>query len=70
MRGEWYGSVPMVSGEVLRAAAPLVSSGQLQAVVDKAYNCQDAELAFQHIDRVQQVGKTVVRFRLVSGHNS
>uniref|UniRef100_A0A6A7G0W3 Reticulon-4-interacting protein 1 homolog n=1 Tax=Hirondellea gigas TaxID=1518452 RepID=A0A6A7G0W3_9CRUS len=62
VRGISYGHTPLVSGDILRKISPLVSAGKLQAVVDKAYNCQDAELAFQHIDKVQQVGKTVIRF--------
>ncbi|XP_018015362.1 reticulon-4-interacting protein 1 homolog, mitochondrial isoform X2 [Hyalella azteca] len=63
LEGSWYGSVPTESGLILRQISPLVEEGKLRAVVDKAFNCQDAELAFAHVDSTQQVGRTVVRFR-------
>ncbi|KAK3862316.1 hypothetical protein Pcinc_031812 [Petrolisthes cinctipes] len=52
-----------VNGHVLEEVGPLVASGQLQAVVDKAYSAQDAEVAFTHVAKGEQVGKTVLRFR-------
>ncbi|XP_071536787.1 reticulon-4-interacting protein 1 homolog, mitochondrial-like isoform X2 [Panulirus ornatus] len=52
-----------VSGEVLEKVTPMVDSGQLQAVVDKAYSAQDAEVAFAHVAKGEQIGRTVVRFR-------
>lgn len=52
-----------VNGKVLDNVLPLVNSGRLQAVVDKAYSAQDAEVAFAHVAKGEQIGKTVVRFR-------
>ncbi|KAF2366672.1 Alcohol dehydrogenase N-terminal [Trinorchestia longiramus] len=62
LEGSWYSSAPTESGKILQHVSSLVAEGKLRAVVDKAYNCQDAELAFSHIDTTQQVGRTVVRF--------
>ncbi|KAK7074880.1 hypothetical protein SK128_020693 [Halocaridina rubra] len=55
-----------VNGKVLEKILPLVESGRLQAVVDKAYSAQDAEVAFGHIAKGEQIGKTVVRFSINS----
>lgn len=55
-----------VNGMVLDAVLPLVDSGRLQAVVDKAYSAQDAEVAFAHVAKGEQIGKTVVRFSINS----
>lgn len=52
-----------ISGKVLERVAPLVATGQLQAIVDKTYAAQDAEVAFHHITQGEPVGKTVIRFR-------
>ena len=52
-----------VKGDVLDKVVPLINSGQLQAVVDKAYSAQDAEVAFAHVAKGEQIGRTVVRFR-------
>ncbi|XP_063611991.1 reticulon-4-interacting protein 1 homolog, mitochondrial-like isoform X1 [Penaeus indicus] len=51
-----------VCGSVLDSVAPLVEAGRLQAVVDKAYSAQDAEVAFGHVAKGEQIGRTVVRF--------
>ncbi|XP_037789148.1 2-methylene-furan-3-one reductase-like isoform X3 [Penaeus monodon] len=51
-----------VCGSVLESVAPLVEAGRLQAVVDKAYSAQDAEVAFGHVAKGEQIGRTVVRF--------
>ncbi|XP_042231165.1 reticulon-4-interacting protein 1 homolog, mitochondrial-like isoform X2 [Homarus americanus] len=59
--GRWGTSE--VSGNVLEKVSPLVDSGRLQAVVDKVYTAQDAEVAFSHVAKGEQIGKTVVRFR-------
>lgn len=53
-----------VSGEVLQQVTPLVESGRLQAVVDKAYSAQDAEVAFAYLSKGEQIGKTVLRFSI------
>ncbi|XP_069945410.1 reticulon-4-interacting protein 1 homolog, mitochondrial-like isoform X2 [Cherax quadricarinatus] len=60
--GRW-GTV-VVSGSVLEKVSPLIESGRLQAVVDKAYSAQDAEVAFSHVAKGEQIGKTVVRFSI------
>lgn len=52
-----------VKGQVLEKVVPLVNAGQLQAVVDKAYSAQDAEVAFAHVAKGEQIGRTVLRFR-------
>ncbi|XP_069157802.1 reticulon-4-interacting protein 1 homolog, mitochondrial isoform X2 [Procambarus clarkii] len=52
-----------VNGEVLEKVSPLIDAGRLQAVVDKAYSAQDAEVAFAHVAKGEQIGKTVIRFR-------
>ena len=52
-----------MKGNVLEKVVPLINSGQLQAVVDKVYSAQDAEVAFAHVAKGEQVGRTVVRFR-------
>lgn len=52
-----------VKGDILEKVVPLINSGQLQAVVDKAYSAQDAEVAFAHVAKGEQIGRTVVRFR-------
>ena len=41
----------------------MITSGQLQPIVDKAYSAQDAEVAFHHVAKGDQIGKTVIRFR-------
>lgn len=53
-----------VKGDVLEKVVPLINSGQLQAVVDKAYSAQDAEVAFAHVAKGEQIGRTVVRFSI------
>lgn len=52
-----------MKGQVLEKVVPLVNAGQLQAVVDKAYSAQDAEVAFAHVAKGEQIGRTVLRFR-------
>lgn len=59
--GRW-GTLEM-KGEVLEKVVPFVNAGQLQAVVDKVYSAQDAEVAFAHVAKGEQIGRTVVRFR-------
>lgn len=53
-----------VKGQVLEKVVPLVNAGQLQAVVDKAYSAQDAEVAFAHVAKGEQIGRTVLRFSI------
>jgi NADPH:quinone reductase-like Zn-dependent oxidoreductase len=48
---------------VLDQLAELLEDGSLQPVVDKIFSPQDAELAFQHADSCEAVGKTIIRFR-------
>ncbi|XP_076043233.1 NAD(P)H oxidoreductase RTN4IP1, mitochondrial-like isoform X2 [Oratosquilla oratoria] len=60
--GSGWGTI-RVAGQVLDTVSPMVESGRLQAVVDKAYSAQDAEVAFNHIGKGEQIGKTVLRFR-------
>ncbi|XP_069676478.1 reticulon-4-interacting protein 1 homolog, mitochondrial-like isoform X3 [Periplaneta americana] len=52
---------------VLDQLAQLLEDGSLQPVVDKIFSPQDAELAFQHADSSEAIGKTIVRFRLENG---
>ncbi|RXG53322.1 Reticulon-4-interacting protein 1-like protein, mitochondrial [Armadillidium vulgare] len=59
-----------ISGKVLERVAPLVATGQLQAIVDKTYAAQDAEVAFHHITQGEPVGKTVIRFSAVSPYRN
>ncbi|XP_047002996.1 reticulon-4-interacting protein 1 homolog, mitochondrial-like isoform X1 [Schistocerca americana] len=47
----------------LNELGKLVEDGSLQPVVDKIFSPQDAELAFQHADSCDAVGKTIIRFR-------
>ncbi|XP_049764286.1 uncharacterized protein LOC126092615 isoform X5 [Schistocerca cancellata] len=46
----------------LNELGKLVEDGSLQPVVDKIFSPQDAELAFQHADSCDAVGKTIIRF--------
>lgn len=48
---------------VLDQLAKLLEDGSLQPVVDKIFTPQDAELAFQHADSSEAIGKTIIRFR-------
>jgi NADPH:quinone reductase-like Zn-dependent oxidoreductase len=48
---------------VLDQLAQLLEDGSLQPVVDKMFAPQDAELAFQHADSPDAIGKTIIRFR-------
>ena len=52
-----------VDGLILDKVSPMLTSGQLQPIVDKAYSAQDAEVAFHHVAKGDQIGKTVIRFR-------
>ena len=52
-----------IDGSILDKVAPMITSGQLQPIVDKAYSAQDAEVAFAHVAKGDQIGKTVIRFR-------
>lgn len=57
-----WGAVHLNS-DTLNELAKLVDNGQLQPVVDKIFSPRDVELAFQHTDSAQAIGKTVIRFR-------
>ena len=57
-----WGAVHLNS-DTLNELARLVDNGQLQPVVDKIFSPRDVELAFQHTDSAQAIGKTVIRFR-------
>ncbi|KDR22258.1 reticulon-4-interacting protein 1 homolog, mitochondrial-like isoform X2 [Zootermopsis nevadensis] len=48
---------------VLDQLARLLEDGSLQPVVDKIFAPQDAELAFQHAESFEAIGKTIIRFR-------
>lgn len=48
---------------ILDALGSLIENGSLQPVVDKIFSPQDAEVAFHHVDSVDAIGKTVIRFR-------
>jgi NADPH:quinone reductase and related Zn-dependent oxidoreductases len=48
---------------VLDQLAKFLEDGSLQPVVDKIFTPQDAELAFQHADSSEAIGKTIIRFR-------
>lgn len=52
-----------LSAAVLDQLGSLVETGSLQPVVDKIFAPQDAELAFQHVDSGETIGKTIIRFR-------
>lgn len=52
---------------VLDQLAQLLEDGSLQPVVDKIFAPQDAELAFQHADSSEAIGKTIIRFRFKNG---
>ncbi|PNF39954.1 hypothetical protein B7P43_G15953 [Cryptotermes secundus] len=52
---------------VLDQLAQLLEDGSLQPVVDKMFAPQDAELAFQHADSSEAIGKTIIRFRFKNG---
>ncbi|XP_026274240.1 reticulon-4-interacting protein 1 homolog, mitochondrial isoform X1 [Frankliniella occidentalis] len=56
-----WGAVHLNS-DTLNELARLVDNGQLQPVVDKIFSPRDVELAFQHTDSAQAIGKTVIRF--------
>lgn len=56
-----WGAVHLNS-DTLNELAKLVDNGQLQPVVDKIFSPRDVELAFQHTDSAQAIGKTVIRF--------
>ncbi|XP_063217439.1 reticulon-4-interacting protein 1 homolog, mitochondrial-like isoform X4 [Bacillus rossius redtenbacheri] len=49
--------------DVLDHLGALVEDGSIQPVVDKIFTPQDAELAFQHTDSEDAIGKTIIRFR-------
>jgi len=57
-----WGAVHLNS-ETLGHLARLVENGHLQPVVDRICAPRDSEMAFQHADSAQAVGKTVIRFR-------
>lgn len=48
---------------VLDQLTKFIEDGSLQPVVDKIFTPQDAELAFQHADSSEAIGKTIIRFR-------
>lgn len=55
---------------ILENLGAMVETGGLQPVVDKIFTPQDAELAFQHVDQGDSIGKTVIRFRSRKHHSS
>ncbi|KAK7867035.1 hypothetical protein R5R35_005677 [Gryllus longicercus] len=58
----WTSAV--LNPSVLENLGAMVETGGLQPVVDKIFMPQDAELAFQHVEQGDSIGKTVIRFRL------
>jgi NADPH:quinone reductase-like Zn-dependent oxidoreductase len=48
---------------ILDQLAYLLENGHLQPIVDKIFAPQDAELAFQHVESAEAIGKTIIRFR-------
>lgn len=48
---------------ILDQLRQLVQEGAIQPVVDKIYSPQDAELAFQHVDSAESIGRTIIKFR-------